>query len=96
MAGPPVQRNLDHSTFDLQQGRAVDAARSDFPDYFAHDSWQFNSMTQSKIDADDDENDENHDDDDEKFHLSIRWLMAVSGDIGHEVGTAMGWITTWN
>ena len=47
-------------------------------------------MTQSKIDADDDENDENHDDDDEKFHLSIRWLMAVSGDIGHEVGTAMG------
>ena len=38
MAGPPVQRNLDHSTFDLQQGRAVDAARSDFPDYFAHDS----------------------------------------------------------
>ena len=33
MAGPPVQRNLDHSTFDLQQGRAVDACKVGFPWY---------------------------------------------------------------
>lgn len=45
--------------------------------YFAYDSWQFNSMTQSKIDADDDENDDENDDDDEKFYVSIRWLSQV-------------------